>query len=372
MEVKSPEPNRRKFLAGIAGVGAAAVGLTAAADSPSPSAVPTKNRIKLGMDNYSVRAMGWKAPELLDYAASLKLDVILMSDLDVYESFEPAYLKKIKEHADSLGVAIHVGTGSICPTSSYFNTKHGTAEEHLGLAIRVAQALGSPVVRCVLGSGADRTRGSGIEEHMENTVKVCKALRSRAVDAGVKIAIENHAGDMQAWELVTLIEAAGKDYVGATMDSGNPIWTVEDPMKSLETLGPYAVTTGIRDSAVWKYEEGALGQWTAMGDGHVEMKAYAAKFAQLCPATPFILEIISGGPPRKNPYLREEFWKPYPKARASEFARFVAMAERGKPYVTPSPPQGKTPEESTQLLQKSELEKSVRYCRETLGLGGKS
>ena len=29
------------------------------------------------------------------------------------------------------------------------------------------------------------------------------------MEAGVKIAVENHAGDMQAWELVTLIEEAG-------------------------------------------------------------------------------------------------------------------------------------------------------------------
>ena len=31
--------------------------------------------------------MGWKAHALLDYAASLKLDSILISDLDAYENF---------------------------------------------------------------------------------------------------------------------------------------------------------------------------------------------------------------------------------------------------------------------------------------------
>ena len=87
------------------------------------------------------------------------------------------------------------------------------------------------------------------------------------MDAGIKIAIENHAGDMQAWELVKLIEEAGPDYVGATMDSGNAVWTLEDPMVSLETLGKYAVTTGIRDSAVWENEQGrwSSGRRWAMG-----------------------------------------------------------------------------------------------------------
>src|SRR3989449_9221414 len=97
-----------------------------------------------------------------------------------------------------------------------------------------------------------------------DTIKVCQACRKEALDAGVKIAIENHAGDMQAWELVNLIEEAGKDYVGANMDSGNATWAMEDPLTSLEVLGPYAVTTSLRDSAVWESENGATVQWTAM------------------------------------------------------------------------------------------------------------
>ena len=73
---------------------------------------------------------------------------------------------------------------------------------------------------------------------IQDSVRVCKSVRQRALDAGVKIAIENHAGDMQAWELVTLVEEAGRDYVGVTMDSGNATWTLEDPMQNLEILGP--------------------------------------------------------------------------------------------------------------------------------------
>ena len=49
------------------------------------------------------------------------------------------------------------------------------------------------------------------------------------MDAGVRMAIENHAGDMQARELEGLIEAAGPEYVGVCLDSGNPVWTIEDP-----------------------------------------------------------------------------------------------------------------------------------------------
>src|SRR5205823_14631539 len=117
--------------------------------------------------------------------------------------------------------------------------------------------------------------------------------------------------------------------VGATLDSGNATWTMEDPLASLETLGPYVYSTGIRDSMVWEYEEGAKVQWTAMGEGLVDWKKYFERFATLCPAAPVNLEIISGFA-RPVPYLRPDFWKEWPKARASDLARFAAMARRGR------------------------------------------
>ena len=66
-----------------------------------------------------------------------------------------------------------------------------------------------------------------------------KAVPSRALDEGVKIAVENHSGDMRARELKALIEEAGKDYTAACLDTGNPMWVAEDPLTTLEVLAPY-------------------------------------------------------------------------------------------------------------------------------------
>src|SRR5688572_3326238 len=115
-----------------------------------------RRNTRLGLDNFSVRAMGWKAPALIDYAASLKTDSLFISDLDAFESFEEKYLHDLKSRAADKGLRIHVGTWSICPTSKSFRNKWGTADEHLALAIRVAKAVGSPVLRVILGNGDDR------------------------------------------------------------------------------------------------------------------------------------------------------------------------------------------------------------------------
>ncbi|NDU79699.1 TIM barrel protein, partial [Actinomadura sp. DSM 109109] len=142
---------------------------------------------------------------LIDYSAALKLDSLFISDLDAFENFEDGYLRDLKKKAADNGLQIHAGTWSICPTAKSFRKKHGTAEEHLALGIRVAKALGSPVLRVILGMGEDRHSEGGIEARIADTVKVCKAARSQALDANVKIAVENHAGDLHSRELVELI-----------------------------------------------------------------------------------------------------------------------------------------------------------------------
>ena len=138
-----------------------------------------------------------------------------------------------------------------------------TAEEHLRLLIKVAKRLGSSVA-CYLGSSKDRKTEGGIRRHMDVTIQTLKKVRSQALDAGVRIAVENHAGDMHSRELVELIELAGPEFVGATIDTGNSTWTLEDPVETFRNLAPYAVCSGIRDSMVWQSHKGAKVQWTAM------------------------------------------------------------------------------------------------------------
>ncbi|MCD6050249.1 MAG: Xylose isomerase-like barrel [Verrucomicrobia bacterium] len=345
-----------------------ALAVTAAAVA-TPSLVSAQQakpaKVKLGFDNFSIRNSNWKAGKVLEYAAEQKVDVVLFSDLDVYENHTEAYLKDLKKKADDLGIEIQGGTGSICPTSNSYGQvkKWGTAEEHLKLTIKIAKTLGSKVARCYLGNARDRASEGGIEARMKDTVATCKAVKSYAQDNGIKIAIENHAGDMQAWELQTLIEEAGKDYVGATIDPGNATWTLEDPHVNLEILAPYAACAGIRDSIVWETPNGANAKWAAVGEGVVDMKAYLKRWVEVCPGVPVTLEIISEYA-KQHDYLKPEFWKVFPKVRPYEFARFTALARKGKPAES-----FKGSGQAQADYQKAELERSIKYCKTELGLG---
>jgi sugar phosphate isomerase/epimerase len=152
--------------------------------------------------------------------------------------------------------------------------------------------------------------------------------------------------------------------MGVNLDSGNATWTLEDPVASLEILAPYAACTSLRDSMVWPSNDGVKIQWTAMGEGQVDWRTYFDRFATLCPGVPVHIETISGFA-LDFPYLKPEFWQAFPKARASDLARFLAFARGGKvlsPYRAPDPA-------AEQAYQKGELERSLTYCRDVLGLG---
>ncbi len=360
--------SRRNFLKTSVTAGAGLVVYPSVKQLDGSSFSDQKRNISLGFDNFSIRAFGWKAPQLLKYAGELKVDTILFSDLNVYESHDKGYLRDIRKMAADLGLKVQAGTGGICPTSTAFDDRFGTAEEHLLLAIRVAEAVGSDVVRCYQGRAQDRSTPGGLSARIDDTVKTLKKVRSQALDAGVKIAVENHAGDMQAWQLVELIERAGTDFVGATLDSGNATWTLEDPLTNLQILAPYTVSTGIRDSMLWKTDRGVDVQWMAVGEGLTDWHSYMELYARLCPNTPVQLEIISGFAKSFN-VKSDEFWPDYRDVRAVEYSRWLDMAERGY-YVPPfKPAEEENAKSATQAYQKAELERSIRYCKDVLGLG---
>jgi sugar phosphate isomerase/epimerase len=167
---------------------------------------------------------------------------------------------------------------------------------------------------------------------------------------------------------VQLVEAAGRDYVGVNLDSGNALWTLEDPLDSLERLGPYAVTTSLRDSAVSLTDTGARVQWTAMGEGDIDLDAYFARFRQVCPGVPVHIETISGFS-REFPYLQPDFWKAWPHMPAASFAKFLAIAQRGHARESWQPEAGADRAAAEQQYQRGEIERSLVYCRSHLKLG---
>jgi 3-oxoisoapionate decarboxylase len=322
---------------------------------------PEKQKVKIGIDLFSIRSSGWTPFEYLDYCAKWNANVVHFSEIRFIGNLEADHLRKVRAHAEKLGIELEIGMRSICPSSKAFDASQGTAEQQIERMAAAAGAAGSRLVRAFLGTMNDRPGPTPIEAHIDNTIKVLRNVRSRVMDAGVKIAIENHAGDMQGRELKSLIEGAGKDFVGACIDSGNPLWVLEDPHLTLETLAPYVLTSHIRDTAIWRIPEGAAVQWTRMGEGNIGIDSYLRRYLELCPGKAVTLEIIVTGA-RKFLYLDPKFWDGYRNVPAWEFSRFVSLAEKGKPK-DPRPP---VPKEQAAQVEREDLEASMRWVRDFL------
>lgn len=337
--------NRRAFIATAGGATAA----------PAEMAAP----LRLGIDLFSIRSQGWSPFQMLDYCARSKVKVAFFSEIRFLGGLEKEDLARVRAHAQKLGLDVEIGMKSICPSSRTFDAKQGTAEAQLGRMIGAATAVGSPLVRAVLGSLNDRADGA-IERHIDNTVRVLRNVRSQADGEGIRIAIENHAGDLQARELKMLIEAAGRQFVGACLDSGNPVWAIEDPHLALEVLAPYTLTSHIRDSYLWRVPGGVAVRWVRMGEGNVDILGYMRKYAELCPGKALALEVIVTGP-RIFRCLEPAFWKAYRNTPAWEFSRFLALAESGKPQEV-----AKTPREQAAQREFEDMEASLGWVRKNI------
>jgi sugar phosphate isomerase/epimerase len=367
---------RRSFLsvaAALPAVGAAQSPPGAAEAGAAPQAAAAEARVRLGYDAYSIRDLKWKDRQHIDYAVSLQLDAVQLSIPEDFASVEAGHLHEVRDYAAAKGIELSVGTGCICPTNPAWNSANGSPEQYLARSGAVANQLGLKAMRVFIGAPTDRHVKIPIETHIQSTLKALRGSRGRIQDLGLKIAIENH-GDLTARELRALVEEAGPDLVGVNYDSGNPMWVMEDPAQTLELLAPFVVTSHFRDSALFEHPRGAAFQWVAMGDGAVNIGRVVDLYKQLCPGKSVLLEIITGRPPQMLPYLEDEWWKGFRNTPAADFARFVGLVKQGHAYLGPmvigAPGQhSETLAAALREQQRLDLERSLKYCQETLKLG---
>ncbi|HEY3741890.1 MAG TPA: TIM barrel protein, partial [Bryobacteraceae bacterium] len=267
---------------------------------------------------------------------------------------------------------LETGGGAILPkTPEGFEKSVKTLEQN----ITRAKGLGSPIVRCLLAGERATMPPLPLEQNLETAVKILRAVRSQAMDAGVKIAIENHK-DIQAFETRRVIETAGKEFVGSYLDTGNPVFVLEDPLTTVEELGHLAVCVHLRDSVIYEHPRGVAVQWVPLGEGVVDFKRIVAKVREICPPLYIYIKPITGRPPAILPYLEDSFWTPNTTERSRDLARFIALAKKGHPYERPMViedlPGVKAPDAfvaAIQYQQREHMERSVEYAKKVLDLG---
>jgi sugar phosphate isomerase/epimerase len=286
---------------------------------------------------------------------------------------DPAHWKELKDTAARLGLELHGGDAGALP-----RTPDGmdATMKRMREGIRHAVGMGSKLVRFrVAGDRATMPPGPVVKT-IETMVKVLRSVRTEAMDAGIKFAIENHK-DLYCRQTRQIIDAAGKEFVGSYLDTGNPVFVMEDPLSTVEALGPVAVMLHLRDSVVYESRNGIAVQWVPLGEGVVDFKKIIAKAREVCPPIAVYNKPITGRPPQILAIYDPEFMKTWYDMLGSDLARFLSLAKRGHPYeghmVIEDVP-GKTPEPiaaALQYQQREHMERGVEYARKVLDLGVK-
>lgn len=325
-------------------------------------------RVPLGLCNHSLRSSKLKVQQLIEYAIDSNLDSVLINNLPPFQSLETPHLLKLKELASNNNISLYIGAGCISESSTAFKSKYGSAKELLIEGIRVATALGSPIVACRIGSTKERYQEGGIKVHMKAVVEVMQSLKEEALEAGIKFAIENHAGDLRAEEVLEVVENTGTDICGILFDPANAVWVLEDPMETLQKLKKHILCTSVRDVIVWETEDGAIYQCTAIGEGMLDFEKYSKVLAKNCPGVPIHVESISNSP-IKLPFRTSEFMKGFPDLSEKEISKFTKLAQKGTAQEILMPINGESKKEFDIKLQEQELQNSFTYLHKHCNAG---
>lgn len=144
----------------------------------------------------------------------------------------------------------------------------------------------------------------------------------------MRLAVENHK-DWRAEEFVEILKRIDSEWVGVTLDTGNNISLLEDPMEVVKALAPYAFTVHLKDMAVEEYEDGFLMSEVNLGAGFLDIEAMISEIRRHNSDIRFNLEMITRDP-LKIPCLTKEYWATFDKISATELAIFLRKIKEHK------------------------------------------
>ena len=99
-----------------------------------------------------------------------------------------------------------------------------------------------------------------------------------------------------------------------------------------------------------------------MGEGNMGMENYLRQYIQKCPGRAVSLEVIVSGQPRIFNYHDPKFWDNYRNTPAWEFARFLALCDKGQPNLEPPADAATSPAER----QLANVEASIKWTQGVL------
>ena len=175
--------------------------------------------------------------------------------------------------------------------------------------VRATKAAGGSVIRTVMLGGRRYETFKTLDDWKE-FVRVSWRSLSRAEPVlrrhKVRLALENHK-DWRIDEMLKILRRIESEWVGVTVDTGNNMSLLEDPLDTVKAFAPYATAVHLKDMGVEAYEDGFLLAEVPFGTGCLDMAAVVETIRSARPEVRFTLEMITRDP-LKIPCLRKQYW----------------------------------------------------------------
>lgn len=231
---------------------------------------------RIGFDHYTIGHRGLSGQATLEFARSLGLDgVQFLEPASIDSGLDADRLSAFRRTADGMGLYLEVGIPSPNPTRrSRVLGRPLSARVHaqeLARHVEGVAALGCTHARAYVGDRHDRFRADPPwSAQLDATVDVLKQLAPRLRDLGIRVAIETHA-DLTVDELLGVLDRLGDEVAGVTLDTGNLVMRLEDPVRAVERLAPCVLATHVKDAVLAFTPRGLCWQARAVGSGILPM-----------------------------------------------------------------------------------------------------
>lgn len=251
------------------------------------------------------------AIEMLEHCGELGFGGIQVG----IRSWDKSESKQLRKRSESLNMFLE---GQIKLPKDKLDTARFEAD------IQAAKAAGITVVRAACLSGRRYETFdtlAAFETFKTAAIQSMRLAEPIVKKHQIKLAIENHK-DWRINEFLEILKQIGSRWVGITLDTGNNISLLEDPMEVVKALAPYAFSVHLKDMAVAEYDDGFLMSEVNLGEGYLDIAGMIRLIKKEQPDIRFNLEMITRDP-LKIPCLTEKYWATFEDISAKELGTYL-------------------------------------------------
>jgi 3-oxoisoapionate decarboxylase len=209
---------------------------------------------------------------LVRTAAELQLQVVQIADNLPLDALTTPELKSLHQLAQDCGIALQVGTRGVDP-------------DHLLKHLRIAEELGSTLVRSLGGWPGYPTPLSEVERNIQSVLPAF-------IKAGVSLALENYEVYPTA-DLANLVRKINDPRFGICLDVANSFAAWESAEQILDNLAPVAISAHIKDFTIERTNSlmGFVCVGQPIGQGKLPLDLTLTRLAQFNRRPDLIVEL---------------------------------------------------------------------------------